>query len=167
MRKWIAFILAAALCLGLWGCSKQSQYESPVQFYYCAQELSYTVGSAAIRHETREGAGMGSLEQVLGIYLAGPESEGLRSPFPAGVKLVEVRQEADTLYVTLSAGLARLSGLELVIACGCITMTCLSLTDAETVSIQAENALLNNQQAIVMDADSLLLLDDSIPREEK
>lgn len=165
MKKSIAILLAVMLCLGLWGCEQASSMENPVNFYYLTADLSYKIDSTAIRSETREGAEMGSLEHILSIYLAGPESETLRSPFPEKLDLVQVQQDGTTVFITVSAELARLSGLELVMACGCISMTCLELTDAEKVSISAADALLNGQGSIIMDKNSLLLLDESVPPE--
>lgn len=159
MKKQLLVLLCVLLLLS--GCSQAAPYEKPVEFYYCADSYSYETGTAAIVSETREGADMHSLEETLRAYLAGPESEELVSPFPAGLKLVAVRQEGNTVFATFSKELAQLTNLSLSMACGCITMTCLGLTDAEQVTIEVEDSLLNGQKSITMDRNSLLLTDRS------
>ena len=44
-------------------------------------------------------------------------------------------------------------------ACGCITMTCLTLTDATQVTIEANESLLDGHKSITMGRDSLILSD--------
>lgn len=159
MKKQLLVLLCILHLLS--GCSQAAPYEKPVEFYYCAGSYSYETGTSAIVSETREGADMHSLEETLRAYLAGPESGELVSPFPAGLKLVAIRQEGGTVFITLSKELSQLTNLSLSMACGCITMTCLGLTDAEQVTIEAEDSLLNGQKSITMDRNSLLLADRS------
>lgn len=159
MKKQLIFILCILFLLS--GCSQAAQYEKPVAFYYCASSYTYESGTAAIAAETREGAGMYSLEEYFRAYLAGPEDKDLVSPFPADLKLISIRQEGNMVFITLSEELAQLKNLSLSMACACITMTCLALTDAEQVTIEAENSLLDGQKSITMDKNSLLLADQS------
>ena len=67
--------------------------------------------------------------------------------------------DQNTLYVTVSKELAQLSGLELTLACSCLSMTCMELTGAENIVISAENSLLDGQKSITMNKDTLLLID--------
>ena len=68
--------------------------------------------------------------------------------------------------LTLSRGFATYSGLELTIACACITKTAISLTGVDIVRIRADQTLLNGAEYIQMDANSVLLIDQSIINEE-
>ena len=93
------------------------------------------------------------------LYLAGPDNVELVSPFPNGLRLISHHQEGETLYLLFSEELSQLSNLSLSMACGCITMTCLTLTDATQVTIEANESLLDGHKSITMGQDSLILSD--------
>lgn len=157
MKKYTAVLLCLLLFLS--GCSQTPEDASAVNFYYLSAEISYSGDSSTIESEIRSDTQMEPTEQILRTYLAGPTSAHLRSPFPAGLRLVEYRQESETVYLCLSQELATLSNLDLTLACSCITLTCLDLTDAQQVCIEAEDSLLAGNKSIIMDRQSLLLTD--------
>lgn len=159
MKQYFVLFLACFMMLVFTGCHTNTPVEEGPAFYYCAADLNYDMQSKAILSEHRTDAQNGSLEETLTLYLAGPQSETLRSPFPAGLTLVQAHRGYTDLSITLSDELAALSGLELTIVCCCLTLTGMELTGAEQVVISAENALLNGQKSITMDRNSLLLLD--------
>ena len=114
MKKRIALLLLALLLAALLaGCSRQTQ-PSPVQpfdFYYRAQEPDYRSGYGVVGVETRDlGVSPLSDEELISLYLQGPVSESLVSPFPPGVQLLGVRMSATTLTVRLSSEYAALQG---------------------------------------------------------
>ncbi len=158
MKQILASILALALLLCLIGCRKEPQ-QAGIPFYYCAAQPSYSTGSTAISPEYRRGVPQDSLFLALEVYLGGPASEELRSPFPEGLTLAAATQQGSTVYLTLSRELADLTDLELTIACGCLSLTAMALTQAERVEISAVSGLLNGQRSIVMDKNTLLLQD--------
>ena len=159
MKKWIAALLTMISLLSLAACQKETPPPQGPAFYYCANEVQYSMDSVTIQAEYRQNAAADNLQQMLVKYFAGPSSEELRSPFPSDMKLVEVSQDGDTIYVTVSDALSTISGLELTLACGCITMTCMDFTGAEKVVISVRDGLLGGQKSITMDANTLLLLD--------
>lgn len=164
MKRMTALLIILAIVFPLRACSvKEEMSQDQVCFYYCHTKFSYdgTAGSV-ISPETREAAGhRNDLSYLLSLYLRGPEDPAFTSPFPSGVTLVDVLQDGNTLHITLNNKFADLSGLDLAIACACLTKTCLGLGDIDSVCIYAEDALLNGEHFIEMNADSLLLLDDS------
>ena len=160
-NKWFALLLALIILSSFTGCGRSEQYEVPLSFYYLSAQLDYGADSAAIKPQLREGKGFSSPETILQLYFAGPLGEDFKTPFPAGLRLVSTAQEADTLYLTVSDELSQLSGLDLTLACCCITLTCLDITDVESVCIQAETATLGGEKTITMNRDCLLLLDHS------
>ena len=160
-NKWFALLLALIILSSFTGCGRSEQYEVPLSFYYLSAQLDYGADSAAIKPQLREGKGLVSTETILQLYFAGPQGENFNTPFPAGLRLVSTAQEADTLYLTVSDELSQLSGLDLTLACCCITLTCLDITDVESVCIQAETATLGGEKTITMNRDCLLLLDHS------
>lgn len=159
MKKCIAVLLIVMCLFHLAGCQKEAPAPIGPAFYYCAADIGYSMDSTAIRAEHRENAAQDTLQQMLVKYLAGPESADLRSPFPVGMKLIEVSLEGNTVYITVSDALSSLSGLELTLACSCISLTCLDFTGAELVVISAQDSLLDGQKYVTMDKNTLLLLD--------
>lgn len=160
MKRSFCCLLCCACLLLCIGCGKNSaDSETGTAFFYPQAQLSYQPGSAAIGSELRSLENHGTWAQVLNIYFAGPQSEHLSSPFPAGLETRKTTIENGTLYITVSAHLAQLTGLELTMACSCLTLTCLELTGADTVVISAEDSLLDGQKTITMDKNTLLLLD--------
>ena len=95
----------------------------------------------------------------MALYLNGPTDNRLYSPFPKDLEIQSIQRDGSTLTITVNDSLAKLKGMKLTKACACLALTCLDLTDAETVSIQAATELLNNQKSIDLTRDSLVLLD--------
>ena len=157
MTKYVAIFLSILLLLS--GCSHSTAYEKPVTLYYCSAVFQYESGDSAIVAEIRESAGCSTLEEIMQLYLAGPDNVELVSPFPNGLRLISHHQEGETLYLLFSEELSQLSNLSLSMACGCITMTCLTLTDATQVTIEANESLLDGHKSITMEQDSLILSD--------
>ena len=152
-------IAIVCLLILLSGCSQNPEYEKPVHFYYRVSTDRFDSNSKSILSETREGSQWNTLEDIMRAYLAGPVEETMVSPFPPNLRLVHIGQDGTTVFVTLSDEFATLTNLDLTIACGCITLTCLDLTGAQQVTIESENALLGGQKSITMDRNSLLLTD--------
>ena len=162
MKHILRIFIVVCITLGLTACAQAPSAAPSVVFYYCAATPSYDTIATVTATESRANIPVdASLEDILRIYIMGPEAEDLRSPFPAGLQLIRAYQEEGTVFVTLSEEMADLTNLDLTIACGCITLTCLELTDAQHVTIEAENALLGGQKSITMDQNSLLLKDQA------
>ena len=163
MRKITALLLAVVLLLGLTGCM---QTTDTATFYYARHEDSYIYGmdNAVIAGEYRDITGhRGDLKYLLTLYFHGPTSEYLHSPFPSGLVLRSVTQEANALHVELSASLTMLTGTDLTLACACLARTCFGLTDAESVTITSDGL---GFVSMTLTRESLLLVDDTpIPTE--
>lgn len=166
MKKFLCPFLAILL---LCGCDYPNQsIEKPISFYYISQNTEYQPGQSLIREQIVEGADMGNtLDAILTAYLIGPDPDTqLQSPFPTGTALISVNRSGEILYVKLSGRFAQLSGIQLSVACACITKTCISLCDAKYVRIQAVGGTLDGAEYIQMDAQSVLLADNDIPESE-
>lgn len=159
MKKIFILILCIALCGCLPACKESVSYVQPVTFYYLSTNLSYDAQCNAIVGEVREGADFQTGFDTLAAFLDGPLGENLTNPFPAGLELVGIELFRDTLYLTFNDEISRLTGLDLTIACCCIAKTCFGLIEADSVSISAENALLDGEKAIVLRQEDILLLD--------
>ena len=156
MKKWISMILALVLLFGLVGCRQQES----IHFYYPRTQIQYGVADGVIAAEPRELEGTNrSLEFILKLYLEGPVSQDLRSPFPKGTALANLKQEQDTIVVTLSPPFGLLEDLDYIIACACVASTCFALTEAESVTVAT------GQTQMTLTRDNLSLADQaaSIP----
>ena len=59
--------------------------QQQLQFYYCTVDSGFDADSSAIRAESRECNSLTNVEEILTVYLAGPQSADLCSPFPAAL----------------------------------------------------------------------------------
>lgn len=163
MKRAISVAILLCIILPLFGCvSTEDKPKEPVSFYYRRAKLTYSDAASVIAPEARESAGhTEDTAYLLAEYLKGPKSEEFLRTFPTQVSLADLKLGKATAEITLSDNFAVLSGMDLTIACACLTMTVMELTGSETVKISAENALLNNAPQITMDKNCLLLLDSS------
>ena len=159
MKRFTLFLLCLCL-LPIWGCSSHDAPKG-VAFYYCASLPAYTVDSSAITPEYRAEISDGTLLELLDLYLKGPISADLTSPFPEGLQIVSAIVKGDTVQVVVSLEMAALTGLDLTIACSCLTLTCLAYTEAEQVEIRPVYGLLDGQRMIIMNKDTILLTGQS------
>ena len=156
MKRFICFMLAALIAL-LSGCSRQ-QTESQSLYYYCREEYSYGTEDAIIASELRDISGHeGDLQYLLSMYLLGPRDETMRSPFPSRTKLLTVRYKENTVVLEISDCSKLLTEAEFSLACACLALTCLELTDMEYVTI------VSSDQRITLNHDDLLLFDNVYP----
>lgn len=151
-------LLLALLLLAGCGADQESG-ENAVKFYYLQAQIGYSSEDSVITWEHR--SDNGTLYETLTLYLQGPLSDELTSPFPAGTSLVEIDEEDQVLNLKLNARLATLTGMELTLACTCLAKTCFAMTDAREVRISANDTLLDGVKYITITTDSLLLTDSS------
>lgn len=149
-------LLLLILCLLLCGCG--SSGKESVEFFYLRTSYVYGSEDGVIAAETREHSG--SLEYLLSLYLRGPLDDGLKSPFPVGCEILEVRQESKSLQLTLDQSLSRLKDLDRTLACACLAKTCFGLTDAQEIRISSGSPE-ENLFSITISRDSLILEDNS------
>lgn len=170
MKRAICLILSMALLLCLYACKqKEDAYQAPVSFYYTYPEdlITFNSENGVIAFETREAKDYANdLQGLFDLYLKGPKSDGLLSPFPDGVSIQSVTEEGNTLLLTLSPEFAKLSGLDLTIACACLSMTALDMTEFEAVKMSVDGGLLDGSSSVTMTRESLLRLDAAAAQED-
>ncbi len=160
MKKILAVFLAVCILIPLCGCNIRRSVPSSVAFYYkspAQQEVITQPEKRVLPNDTMD------LEEILSLYLAGPESTELESPFPAGVKVKSAVLENDTLHLVLSQEMAQLSGIPLTIACACLTETLQALTGADYIQLQAEGALIGGKKLLIMNSNTFVI--NTIPGE--
>ena len=169
MKRLFCVILLCLLTFSFTACHQdQQKVQVPVNFYYPRQEAAFGSADSLIAPQVSEG--MGYSEDSLGllsIYLQGPTDPHFRSPFPTGVKILSMDQVNGLVRVTMSAEFATLTGMDLTLACACLTMTVLDLTDGNSVRISVPGNTLNGAEFIRMDRNCLNLLDTVQPNSQK
>ena len=166
MKHALCLILALVMLCGLCGCHYREGGDilEPVEFYFPRKTESFIYGSedGVIASEIREASGhVGDLKYLLTMYLYGPLDSTLRSGFPAGCTLLEVRTEDDSLYVRLSEEFTKLENSELTIACAALARTCFSMTDVNHVCIDAISEA--KTVSMTLDKSTILYADYSVP----
>ena len=164
MKRTLCFLLMLSLVLT--GCAMgMDRWKEPVTFYYLrdhanADNYEAFFNEGAIGSEIREGTGhRNDLNYLLSMYLQGPMDVQLKSLFPTGCQITDIRTANRDLTITFNAALFQLNDMELTIAGACLAKTCMELADVDRVHIQAhalDGKLLFSR---IFTADSLLLAD--------
>lgn len=155
MKKWISIILCCVLFFT--GCSfHSSSLKEPVSFYYPRNSYVYQTENAVMAPEAREALGhTQDLSYLINLYLAGPLSENLHSPFPADTKLIAITRHNKTLSIELTDSSRSLSDAQFSLACACFARTCIELSESHTVVITSGSRTLSTSM------EELLLVDSS------
>lgn len=162
MKRMLSFFLIALLLLSGCGTSAERVRE-PVTFYYMRENPeTLRNGEDLFVGEIREAAGhRHDLSYLMALYLIGPTAENLCSPIPRGIKITEVKEMDGTVQISLSDTGKAMTDIEYTLACTCLSMTCLELTDAESVTITS------GERSITMDRSSLVLVDRTAANKEE
>lgn len=164
MKKFICLLMTVVLCAGLCACRRESvKLQEPVNFYYRNSTVTYGDADSLISAQESESAGYEDLVDLLNEYLKGPESSEFDTTFPASTKVLDLTVQGDTAYLGMNDSLSRLSGIDLTIACACITLTTAELTGVDTVTISASNETLDGAASITMNVNDLIFSDQSAP----
>lgn len=165
MKRWITIILLITFLFSATGCGRKTSLpKQPVTFYYPAADFTYNGKTEVIHSEVRDCSGYrDNMVDLLNIYLQGPVSETLRSPFPRQVTVSRYSTTANTAIVELSSDFAGLSGIDLTLACACIASTLFDFTQLTRVQISATDAQLDGQDSILLEPNDLYMVDTPDP----
>lgn len=164
MKRITLSIMILSLFISLYGCGQTPEPDvvMPTSFYYHTDLDSKEDFNDIFIAEIREGVQYQNDHiLLLNSYFSGPESENLVNPFPSGLEAVSFETKGDTAYVVLSEKIAKLSALDLTMACSCLSLTLFELTQCDYVQISAENNFLADQEFITIRRDTLLLSDNT------
>ena len=161
MKRIVCLLLTVLL---LSGChySESGDILAPGEFFYPRNTDSFLYGAVdgVLAAEVREASGhVGDLNYLITMYLRGPQEGNLRSPFPAGCRLEDVRSGGNVLCIILSGEFTELENTELTLACAALAKTCLPLSGMERLRIDAVSD--KKTFTITLNEDSLLLADYS------
>lgn len=156
MKKCLCIFLLIMIVCTFCSCNSIRGAEHPVKFYYRNAEIQYNSEDGIISSEYRDaGENWTNFPKLISQYLNGPTDDGLVSPFPSGLTLVEWDINKNVVSVTLSEHLASQSGVDLMLSCACLTRTVLELTDVNVIQIRSKDSLLNDKETLTFSLDSL------------
>lgn len=156
------FIILFILLIILSGCTGRNDNISvPVSFYYIQNEVEFGTDAVIIKKTTREAKGHeGDYTNIINQYLNGPITYDCTSPFPAGTTLKELHWDQSRAQIVLSPEITTLSGVDLMLACGCLTKTVTELIGVDTVQIRSSSGLINGESILTFQAEDFLYLDE-------
>jgi hypothetical protein len=163
MRKSLSILLVFLLCVNICGCHEEApKIQKPVLFYYRTHTPDNNIPDKIIEAVVVEGAELPNERiDILNEYLRRAIPEGCDVTFPAASRVMDLTMTAHVANIELNAAFVKLTGIDLTIACACITMTTMELTGAKEVRITAGSALLDGAKQIVMDDRCLNLLENT------
>ena len=148
MKKHLSLFLVILLLLS--GCSAKDH----AKFYYSRSEFQYHSPDSVIVSEYRDITGHANdLSFLISLYLMGPLEKDYVSLFPSGVRLLNA--ELAEKHLTVET----LSDSEYSLACACMALTCLELTDAQDVTITS------GSRSVTIDPNQLTICDSGTPIE--
>ena len=154
MKQLICITLCILLLMT--GCAPKDT----INFYYLRDSFQYGTEDGVIVAENRDITGHKEhLAFLLSLYLMGPQKEGNVTPFSVSTKLLSVETEADGLIITLTDTQDTLTDAEFILACACMTMTCLEILPTQTITINS------GERSQTLSREMLTLYDSETPSE--
>lgn len=154
MKRILCFLLAVVLLLSLCACGLSDN--NSAFFYYRRIKFQYgsDTGDGVIVSEKRDITGhRDDLSYLISLYLLGPMDDALVSPFPADTRLLSTRTSAGDIELRLSEMGADFPDSRYSLACACLALTCLELTDATYVTV------ISGERSLRLSREDLTLLD--------
>ena len=144
MRKYL-LLLPVVLLLALLGCrtdaKKNAEPVQPFLFYYRATKTSFDDENGLIRPETRDlGTKTYSDQELFRLYLQGPVTASLSSPFPKDADVISVERSGNQISLTLRQPYETMTGIKSSIADVCLARTALQLEGIRKVRIRVESS---------------------------
>lgn len=160
MKRCILFLLI--FCFLFSGCGVYGdRIKEPVTFYYVRSDYQQDL-SVVFESEEREASGhRNDLSYLMALYLMGPANESLRSPVPAGTRIYVETNNQYHVKLTLSESTFGMTDTEFSLICACLSMTCLDITQTETVTITC------GSRSASITRDNLALTDSTITNHTK
>lgn len=162
MKRLICLCLVLFLLSTLSGCNNQEEKQPnpTVNFYYCNVSAIQETNTSFVAAEKRTLEGhVNSLEFLIDLYLDGPISTALSTPFPEGLKSESITISNNRVQITLNSRLSELKGIDFTVACVCLAKTAQELAQAEYVYISYENSTSGRRHTVSIGPDAFL--DDS------
>lgn len=165
MKRWMTWLLLALMLLTLCGgCGTAAgPDEAEYVLYFLVNDGS---GSGpALGMEPYTGRGAPDPETLMRALLAGPATEGLRSPFPRGVTFQGWswdEEEPGNLQITLSEQYSGLTDISLTLADYSIVLTLSQLESVESVEILSQGYATGYRSHQILTAEEAILIEEGM-----
>ncbi len=141
MNKKLFLLPVLLMLLILIGCrldrDKKTEPVQPFTFYYRAASTSFDDENGLIRPEIRDlGNKVYTDEELFRLYLRGPLSSSLSSPFPKDAELQSVERSGSQISISLRERYDSMTGINGSIADVCLARTALQLEGVRKVRIR-------------------------------
>lgn len=156
MKKYTAMLLL--LCLLLTGCA--DHIKEPVTFYYIRADYQEDMQNMIVSEQRESSGHREDLSYLMALYFMGPAEDDLVSPIPRGVSLLQVSMDGGAITLELSATEKSMSDAQFSLACACLSLTCMDITQADSVTVNSGN------RSVTMTADTLVLQDSGTTTKE-
>ena len=163
MKRILSIALVVFCLASLTGCGRPPHpADDQIVFYYPRVNINYGREDSVISSELRDVQSRADdVSYVIRLYLNGPVSDELYSPFYSDTTLFGAERVEDTLYITLGGKqINQKSQLQFTVACACLAKTCFSLTDVSEIHINTLIRDNSGMEALVFTKDNLILWDD-------
>lgn len=140
MKKSLMFLLLTAqLLFTLSGCGAKNEAVegAAMKLYYEARGVAKLDAESAVAPETRQ-IPAATMQTFLEEYLKGPVSEELRSPFPAGTRVLHIEGDENGVILIMSGEFFTLMGVDMSIASCCIAKTLSEYAGVQSVTLSDE-----------------------------
>ena len=144
MKKTAFILLLVLLLAALSGCGTEpgspAEPVQPILFYYRAAKTEFTDENSLISPELRDlGNKSYTDEELFRLYLQGPLSDGLSSPFPKDAQLLSAERSGSQLNLNLRERYESSTGINDSIADVCLVRTALQLEGVHKVRVRVES----------------------------
>ncbi len=154
MKRFVCLFLVLIFLFTLCSCGISGNIKDEGTFYYRRSDFLYGKDSSVMAAETKDITGHADdLSYLVALYLLGPTEKALVSPFPRNAKLLSAQMDGQSIMIELSDMGRLMTDAEFSLACACLTLTCLDLTDGTQVTVTSAD------RSITMTQDTLLLYD--------
>lgn len=161
MKKLIAMLVVLCLLPAvLSGCAEDRTDDAPALYYLYKEPTFGPTGTIFGTEPLLSEGGEDDLIYLLTLYLSGPLSEELRSPFPPETQIEDVHQNGSILYLTMTGSFSQLSSTELTKASACTALTLFENTDARLLYLTVTDPDADMVRTLELTRDSLVLLDN-------
>ncbi len=169
MKKFLILLLSLALLLS--ACDSSSDRKpmlQPVTFYYRTAVTTFSSDSGVIRGEQRDlGVELYSDTELFQLYLLGPKSEDLISPFSHDTDLVSVQRGGGMLEIRLVRNANSPEEFSHALSYACLAKTGLALEGVRKVRILVNSRGGATLEDLVLSESDILLFDSGTAPESQ
>ncbi len=176
MKRFVALLLTVAIVFELFGCSAPAEpvddaihfYYPKAEFYLSESEIDFFSENGIIGQENRQVSHQTEPEYLINLYLRGPQSPELISPFPDQVTVINTNLNNNSLHLIMSPQFSTLTDIDLTIACSCLVKTCTELYASEqdiqlnSIRISTAGYPTGGAQWLDFNPNNLLVFDNSV-----